>query len=242
LAIPAPGRKATDTLTFAARHRRILSRVSGGHVVMIVAGLLGLVLTLAVLRNADTRVRVAVAAHDVRAGSVVDEGDLRYARVKMDDALLDTVLEPDEVARLDEFVATSPIPAGEIVARSDLRPPAARSGLRAVSIPIEPARAVNGDLSAGDRVDVLLANEREVAIIIADAEVLDVSDPARETGFGEVQRDFTLTLAVDARGAQLLAVAITDGDILVARSTGAKSAAGAPALPVDSAVLGGADG
>ena len=209
---------------------------------MIVAGLLGIVLTFAVLRNADQRVNVAVAAHDVRAGSAVDERDLRYERVKMDDALLDTVLEPDDVAQLDDVVATSPIRAGELVARSALRSPAARSGLRAVSIPIEPARAVNGDLVAGDRVDVLLTAEREVAVIVADAEVLDVSDPARGTGFGEVQRDFTVTLAVDTRGAQLLAAAITDGDVLVARSTGAISASGAPALPLDSTAPGSAGG
>ncbi len=242
MAIPAPGRRVTETVAPATRRRRALSLLSGGHVVMIVAGLLGAVLTFALLRNADERVEVAVAARDLRAGSVVDDGDVRYERVRMDDELLDTVLEPDDVSELDGVVAMNPIAAGELIARNDLRLPAARSGLRAVSIPIEPARAVGGNLVPGDRVDVMMVAEREVAIVVADSEVLDVSDPDRDAGFGEVQDEFTITLAVDAREAQLLAAAITDGDILVARSTGATSAAGAPPVPVDSVAPGGGGG
>ncbi|HUF84038.1 MAG TPA: RcpC/CpaB family pilus assembly protein [Acidimicrobiia bacterium] len=200
---------------------------------MIVAGLAGMLLTLALLRSADRRVEVAVAAHDVRAGSIVGPGDIRTERVKMDDDLLDTVLRPDEVAELDGAVATETIRAGELVARSDVRSPAASSGLRAVSIPIERARAVNGELVPGDRVDVLLAAEREVAIIVANAEVLDVSDPDAGGALGDVDRQFTITLAVDVTEAQLLTAAITDGDILIARATGAESAEGTPPLPID---------
>jgi Flp pilus assembly protein CpaB len=241
MAIPAPGHGTADTTRLVPRRRRFLSLISGGHLVMIVAGLLGVVLTLALLRNADQRVKVAVAARDLSAGSVVREGDVRYEGVKMDGALLDTVLRPDDVAELDGLVATSPIQAGELIARSDLRPRAANSGLRAVSIPIEPARAVNGDLVSGDRVDVMLAGEREVAIIVANAEVLVVSDPDQNSGFGRPEDEFTITLAVDAREAQLLTAAITDGDILVARSTGATEA-NVPALPLDSTAPGGSSG
>jgi pilus assembly protein CpaB len=200
---------------------------------MVVAGLVGMLLTLALLRSADRRVEVAVAAHDLRAGSVVGPGDIRSERVKMDDDLLDTVLGPDDVADLEGAVATETIRAGELIARTDVRAPAASSGLRAASIPIEPARAVNGELVPGDRVDVLLAAEQEVAIIVADAEVLDVSDPDAGGALGEVDEQFTVTLAVDAPETQLLAAAITDGDILIARSTGARSADGTPPLPID---------
>ncbi|MBA2325777.1 MAG: hypothetical protein H0V95_03905, partial [Actinobacteria bacterium] len=107
---------------------------------MIVAGLSGILLTLAFLRSADRRVEVAVAALDLHAGTAVDGGDVRYERVRMDGDLLDTVLQRDDVADLDGAVATETIRAGELISRTDVRSAAARSGLRAVSIPIEPAR------------------------------------------------------------------------------------------------------
>lgn len=232
MAVQAPSRGARDATPLRSR-RRILSALSAGHLVMIVAGLSGILLTLAFLRSADRRVEVAVAALDLHAGTAVDGGDVRYERVRMDGDLLDTVLQRDDVADLDGAVATETIRAGELISRTDVRSAAARSGLRAVSIPIEPARAVNGDLRPGDRVDVLLAAEQQVAIVVAGAEVLDVSDPDARGALGDVNEQFTVTLAVDATEAQLLAAAITDGDILIARATGADSAEGTPPLPVD---------
>jgi pilus assembly protein CpaB len=232
MAVSAPSRGASEATPLRSR-RRVLNALSAGHLVMIVAGLLGILLTLALLRSADRRIEVAVAAHDLHAGAAVSERDVRYERVKMDGDLLDTVLRRDDVTGLEGAVATGTIRAGELIARTDVRAAATSSGLRAVSIPIEPARAVNGDLVPGDRVDVLLAAEQEVATVVADAEVLDVSDPDARGALGDVDEQFTVTLAVDATEAQLLAAAITDGDILIARATGADSAEGTPPLPVD---------
>jgi pilus assembly protein CpaB len=231
MAVSAPG-GASEATPLRARRRRLATRFSAGHLVMIVAGLVGMLLTLALLRNADHRVEVAVAAHDLRAGDVVTARDLRYERVRMDDDLLGTVLDRDAVGELDGAVAIEAVAEGELVARTDVRPAAAPDLLRAVSIPIDRARAVDGALVPGDRVDVLLAAEREVAVVVADAEVLDVSQPSNG-GLGSVDQQFTVTLAVDGRGAQLLTAAITDGDLLLARSTGAESAAELPPLPVD---------
>jgi pilus assembly protein CpaB len=232
MAVSAASHGASKATPLRSR-RRVLSALSAGHLVMIVAGLLGMLLTLALLRGADRRVEVAVAARDLRAGSVVGPDDIRSEHVRMDDDLLETILRPDDVVDLEGAVATETIRAGELIDRTDVRPPAAGSGLRAVSIPIDPARAVNGDLVPGDRVDVVLAADQEVAIVVADAEVLDVSDPDGGGALGNVQEQFTITLAVDAPQAQLLAAAITDGDILIARATGAQSAEGTPPLPVD---------
>jgi Flp pilus assembly protein CpaB len=215
------------------RRRNLLSLVSGGHLVMIVAGLLGMLLTLALLRSADHRVRVAVAAHDLLPGDRIGPDDVRYERVKMDDDLLATVLEPDDVDAIAGSVAIGPIDEGELVARRDLRQPAAGSGLRAVSIPIDPSRAVAGDLAAGDRADVILAGDREVAIIVAGAEVLSVNHPD-DGAFTAAEDELTITLAVDAHESQLLTAAVTDGDILVARSTGSSSARDTAPLPIAS--------
>src|SRR6266545_6510278 len=215
--------------------RSLMSRLSTGHLVMIVAGLLGLLLTVAVLRRADERQPVAVAARDLAPGAVLTESSVRYEQVKMDDSLLGTVLRPDDVKRLRDSVAAYPIAAGELVHRRAVRPAAAPAGKRAMSVAIDPARAVNGELEAGDRVDVILAGNHEVAIIVADAEVLSVGRPDRGSAFGGIDDKFTLTLAVDAYESQLVAGGLAGGDIVITRTTGARPAEPTPPLPIDAA-------
>jgi Flp pilus assembly protein CpaB len=232
---PRPKPKSIDAVSRPSRSlpRSLMSRFSTGHVVMIVAGLLGLLLTVAVLRRADERRPVAVAARDLSPGAALTESSIRYEQVKMDDSLLGTVLQPDDVKRLRDSVAAYPIAAGELVHRRSVRPAAAPDGKRAMSIAIDPARAVNGELEAGDRVDVILASSHEVSIIVADAEVLGVGRPDRGGAFGGVDDKFTVTLAVDAHESQLVAAGIAGGDIVVARTTGARPAGSTPPLAVD---------
>jgi Flp pilus assembly protein CpaB len=236
VARPKPKPKPTEPAPRPPRSlpRSLLSRFSTGHLVMIVAGLLGLLLTVAVLRRADERQPVAVAARDLSPGAELGESAVRYEQVRMDDSLMDTVLQPDDVERLRESVAVYPIPAGELISRRAVRSAAAPDGKRAMSIAIDTARAVNGELEAGDRVDVILAGSHEVSIIVADAEVLSVGRPDRGGAFGGVDDDFTVTIAVDAHESQLVAAGIAGGDIVVTRTTGSRPAASTPPMTVDS--------
>src|SRR4051794_11748703 len=223
---------ATTTVPARAPGRNVMNRVSRGHVVMVVAGLLGVVLSFAALRQRDGDVRVAVAAHEIRAGERVSSGDFRSEAVTMSAPLLATVVRPRELDALAGRIAGTTLAEGELVSKRMLRPPAARHGLRAMSIPIDPARAVGGRLAAGDRVDVLFAGERAVSIIVADAEVLAV-DARDSGGIGQSASPFTVTIAVSARQSQLVAAAIADGDVSLARTTGARSSAGTAPQPLD---------
>jgi Flp pilus assembly protein CpaB len=231
----APRRDAIDALPRppSSLPRSLLSRLSTGHLVMIVAGLLGLLLTVAVLRRADDRQAVVVAARDLSPGTALTDSAVRYENVKMDDSLLDTILRRDDVQGLEGSVAVYPIAKGELISRRAIRPPAAPDGKRAMSIPIDPARAVNGELEPGDRVDVILAANHEVSIIVADAEVLSVSRPDRGGAFGGVDESFAVTLAVDARESQLVAGGLAGGDIVITRTTGSRPADPTPPLPFD---------
>ena len=94
-----------------------------------------------------------------------------------------------------------------------------------MSIPIDPSRAVGGRLATGDRIDVLFAGDRAVSIIVRDAEVIAIDAKGRG-GIGETSSPFTVTIAVNARESQLLAAAIADGDVSLARTTGALSSRG----------------
>jgi len=213
-------------------HRSRRSRLSGGHLAMIVSGLLGVLLTLALLRGADHRVPVAVAAHDLASGARLRASDVEYTPVAMDDDLLATTLRRADLRNATGQVVVGPIKAGELVTRGRLRPNAAAHGKRAMSIPIDPARAVDGDLAAGYRVDVVLAGQQDVAIVVPGAEVLAV-DRGNDAAFSSGTHQITITLAVDARESQLLTAALTDGDVAITKVTGSRSAVGTPPLPVE---------
>ena len=217
-----------------APRRRFTARFSSGHLVMVVAGLLGMVLALAALRDDPGGVEVAVATREIRAGEAVHAGDFRTERVQATGRVLDSFVRTRDLRRLHGQIAVATITAGDPVFRRELRPCAARAGLRAMSIPIDPSRAVGGRLAAGDRVDVLFTGDREVSIIVRDASVLAVDAKGRG-GIGETTSPFTVTIAVDARQSQLLAAAIADGDISIARTTGARSSEGTRPQPLERA-------
>jgi Flp pilus assembly protein CpaB len=221
----------------AAPRRRFIARFSSGHLVMVAAGLLGMVLALAALRQDPGGVDVAVAAREIRSGEVVHERDFGAERVQAAERVLDSFVRVRDLHRLNGRIAVATITAGDPVFRRELRPRAARSGLRAMSIPIDPSRAVGGRLAAGDRVDVLFTGDHEVSIIVRDASVLAVDAKGRG-GIGETTSPFTVTIAVDARQSQLLAAAIADGDISIARTTGARSSEGTRPQPLERASAG----
>ena len=189
---------------------------------MIAAGLVGMVLTLAALRDRPAGREVAVAAHDIHAGDALVPTDLRLVRVDADDDVLATVVRGRDLGHVRGLVATARIGAGELVPRRGLRPQAAPGGLRAMSIPIDPARAVGGRLASGDRVDVVFAGRDESSIIVADALVLSV-DARGRGGIGESASPFTVTVAVDARQSELLAAAIADGNLSLTLDVSTKS-------------------
>lgn len=208
-------------------HRR---RWRGAHLVMILAGLLALVLTLSALRSDASGRRIAVAARDLDAGVPLRADDVRYTRVDADAQVLDHLVGTGESWR--RRVLTTPVPAGEPLTDARLRAPAAADGRRAMSIPVERARAVNGRLAPGDRVDVVRARDGVASVVAAGLEVLDVEDD-RDGAFGAARGLVTVTLAVDVADSQRLAAVLADGDFVLTRVTGAASASGAPPVVLD---------
>ena len=204
----------------AVRRRGLLSRLSAGHLVILLAALVAGVANYAALAARDDSVRVAVAARDLRAGDVVTAGQLAFAELRADPRLLTTLLQPGDVAAVDGHVLKVAARAGELVRAGDLQPQAAAAGQRAMSIPIEPEHAVAGALEAGDRVDVIEVADGTAAYLVTDAEVLDVPDTSAG-GIAGGLRSFSVSLAVDAEAALRIAVAIREGQLELVRSTGA---------------------
>jgi Flp pilus assembly protein CpaB len=202
--------------------RPLLRRLSLGHVLMVLAGLLAFLLVLAVLREQGEIVRVAVAADQVDAGTALEPSDVRYADLSdVDDALLSAFLTPDDVDRAirDGLVATRTVPAGVPLTSTDFRREAATADLRAMSIPISTQHAVNGAIVPGDRIDIIVVRRGLAGYVATGVEVIAVGN---QSGTG--RSEFALTVAVDADTSLRLAAAINEGSIEIVRATGAVAA------------------
>ncbi len=197
--------------------------MSLGHLAVLGVGLVAVVLNYALLRARDDTVRVAVAARDLVAGATVTPDAFRFTRARLDGQVLDTLLRPETLGEVDGWVAIAPVPAGELVKRSDLLPAAAQGGRRAMSLPLEPEHAAGGALTPGDRVDVVEVHGDTARYVVTGAEVLAVADPGTATGLAGTGA-FSVTLAVDDRAALRLALAIRSDAVEVVRATGAPPA------------------
>lgn len=211
------------------------SRLSRAHVAALLTAAVAGALNVVALQQGDVRTPVLVAAGDLKAGSALDDAAVRTAMVSADPSLLGALIGGDRLPERRGWLLTRPLRSGEPLRWSDLRDPAARHGLRAMSLPVEPEHAAGGTLRAGDRVDVIGVREGQAFWVLSDVEVLDTVDRAAE-GALAAPRPYALTLAVTEEQALRLAWALHDGAVEVVRSTGA------PGLAQGQAVLGGPPG
>lgn len=207
--------------TVARSGRRALtSRVSAAHLVMVVAGLAGVLLTLRVIATADDTRPVVVAARDLAPGTVLDAGALTTTRLAADRSVVAGLFEPDDVEELRGRVVTERVETGGLVTRAGVRAVADGAAPRAMSFAVPAARAVAGALRAGDRVDVIAVDDGVASYVMRDVEVLavagDESDPLGGSG-----DELTITLAVEPDAALAFAAAADAGRVTLVRTTGA---------------------
>lgn len=208
----------------ARSHRRGSSRVSAPLAVAIVLAVLAMLVNALAL-GAGGGAPVAVAARDVAPGEALTPADFRYVDAELPAETLGRMLRPADVAAIGGQVARHAITAGTLVGKGDVAGAAGPNRLRAVSVPLDPERAVGGRLSRGDVVDVVDATSGEPVYIVTDAEVLDVGVEA--PGRSGTSR-YAVTVAVDDREALRLGAAVVSDKVYLVRSTGAPAAAAAP--------------
>lgn len=216
-----------------APRRALTSRLSAGHLTMIVAGLLGALLSLAVLRASDHRVEVAVAARDIPPGSRVTRDSFRFTRVAMDAEVLSTMVRASDVSSLEGDIASIRIRAGNPITRAVLLRAAAPHRLRSVGIPVAPDHAVGGDVGAGDRIDVLSTDGERSGLVVANLSVLDVKRQRGALGSGDEK--LTVVVALDADEATRLAPALDGNKFVIVLATGADPITGLAPSPTASA-------
>ena len=193
-------------------------RISTGHIVMIVAGLLGAALTLLALQAADAKATVVVASDNLSAGTRLDANAVTTKRVRIDDALRATVLTPDNAATYSGAILLIPVKSGEPIPKSALAKSATLDGRRALSMPIAPERAVGGRIHNGDRVDVYTTGSKG-GLVTTNVEVLDVIHT--DNGPLAAKNSLTVVLAVTNAQATKIAPIVGSDDVVLVQATGA---------------------
>ena len=168
-----------------------------------------------------------VAARDVPSGTVITTADLTQAAVD---------LPPDVAGRSFEVGSTvagritvAPIARGELVQASAVVDASRAASRYQMSLPIERARALDGVISPGERVDVLstygTGSSSSTIVVARGAEVVRVND-GRKAGIGGTSADIVLVLALPT-SEEVLAVthASQAGKITLVRATGAPPSA-----------------
>ena len=199
----------------------MISRLKLGHVVMVLAAFFALVLNLAVLNANDATVEVSVASSEILQGTLLGPGHLTTVEVAADDLLISRFVLAAEAEGLLGAIAARHIAVGEPIALSDFRDADAEDGLRAISIPLDPGRAVGGELAVGDSVDVVWVSEGIATYIAAGVEILSI--PRADSNALGARSGYAPTVAVDASQALQIVAALDSGELHLVRSTGAST-------------------
>lgn len=205
----------------ATGRRRVGSRLSTGHVVMIVAGLVAALANVAAIRAGSATVPVLVARADIPVGATVTPDLLRTVDARLDEDVLATLVSPQLVrdGGLAGHVTAAQVTAGSPLRLGDLRPTATdEPGLRRISVPLRPEVAVGGAIAVDDRIDVIQVVDGVPRFLVSNARVLARAESSG-TALGAMS-SFFVTIGVDADTALCIASAIETGGLSVVLSTG----------------------
>lgn len=218
---------ASETGSSPPRRRSRTGRVSRAAALTWLAGTLAFVLSASLLRDRAERVEVLVAARDIPAGAELTIGMVRSVELDADSPLASALLlrgglEKGMVVR--ELVAEgSPIRAADLVEAGE------GDRLRSMSIQVDRAQAVGGDIAVGDLIDVIDVVNGTPTYVVSGVQVINVASQGSSRGLsgGVADRGFFVVVRVDARQALALAGAMKEGGVQVIRSTGAEPVADA---------------
>lgn len=218
MAIPESTQEHVRTLGPAPGRRGLLSRLSAGHIIMIVAGLLAALVNFNLLQQRDATFPVAVARADLIPGQPVTAGDFGVEEIKATEGVLNTLLLFEDVATIEGMIIIRPVRAGQLVGPADFQEPAAPLQQRAMSIPIETDLAVGGAITEADLIDIIHVDNQVARYVAVSIPVLAVA--GEEASFGGTI-DFYVVVAVDAETSLKIASALDEGTVMLVRSTGA---------------------
>jgi Flp pilus assembly protein CpaB len=201
------------------------SRAAIGALLVVLSGL-GLV-TAARQATAQPTTRFAVATRDVPAGQVLQAGDIQMLTMKLAPNVAQrSFTNPDIVV---DAVATHSLSAGELIQYSAVQK--GGPSLRAMSFPIDAARALNGRLDPDDRLDIIanqdISGKDQTLTVLRNIRLLSISGASLDPGSSS---QLVLTVAIANPDDQaILAQAVNNGDMFVVRANDVRSPTSATA-------------
>jgi Flp pilus assembly protein CpaB len=212
--------------------KRVWARFGTAHLIAVAAGLVTAVLLLSWTRGQEDLTSVVLAASEIRAGTIIEAGDLRVAEIPSDPTVVDAVYSADSLDGLVGQVAARSISESEPILRSDARPVAADEGLRAMSVPLPLANAVGGDLAVGDEVDVLVVRDTGTRFVAGAVPVLALPN-TDASGLVGATSEWWVVLAVEDAEALEIADGVENGTVYLLRSTGTPAITTQELIPPD---------
>ena len=226
MAITEPAtRRVDESVPTAPARRGLISRMSMGHVVMILAGLVAILLNLAFLRSTSETIQVLVAGEQLPAGTVLTASAIDLVEVGDAAELADGLITAAGAEAAYGSLLARPVAEGEPIRRSDLRPDGTTSNLREYALELDAAQAAGGRIADKDIVDVIATVSGRSYYVAVTIEVVAVNQESSTLDVGD---DLILVLSVDDATALEIAAAESVGSISVVRSTGAEPPATGP--------------
>jgi Flp pilus assembly protein CpaB len=200
------------------RLRRIDLRVAVGVLLMLVAVLGG----ASLIKSAQARTDVLVAARALEPGQVIGPEDVRVAGISLSGgvAYLPATMRGQIVGQ----VASEPLWPGKLLGpNSTSNSPPLPAGYAAMSLLLKPDHAAGGALRAGDHVAVIASTapgrgDPNTTILFTNVVVLSATHADAASGGGVI-----VTLRLLLQDARALAAARAAGDINLALLSGASS-------------------
>jgi Flp pilus assembly protein CpaB len=194
-------------------------RAAIGALLVVMSGL-GLA-TAARQATAEPTTRFAVATRDVPAGDVLRPGDIALLTMKLAPNVAQRSFT--DVSLLTDAVATNSLSAGELIQYSAVQKGGPR--LRAMSFPIEAARALNGRIEPDDRLDIVSTQDvdgiERTETVLSGIRLISVSGASLDPGSSS---ELVLTVAFDNDDQQaVLARAINTGRVFVVRANDSRA-------------------
>ncbi len=204
--------------------RKVGSRFTSGHLIMVVSGMLAFLLVLAVLQAGNSSITIFIAKDDIVAGQQLSLSQFEAKEIPSS-ALNDVYVNKSEITENKTFFAARSISKGEPLLDRSRTPEVNKSDVRLQSIPIDKSLAVSGRIARGDRIDILNTPEDQCAErVLRNLEVVEASSASSGGALGGSSGSFVITVAIKRAGDDLtLAGVISTGSFQVVRSTGTSS-------------------
>lgn len=202
--------------------RKVGSRFTSGHLLMVVSGMLAFLLSLVVFTSKTATITVFVAKEDIVAGKRISPSLFQPKEIPSS-SLNDVYISKDELTQNKTYFAARSIAKGEPFLDESRTPEVNQSDVRLQSIPIDKTLAVSGKLSRGDRIDVIYTPEDGCAErVLRNLEIVENPDSSGGGALGGGSGKFTITVAIEKAGDDLtLAGIISSGKFQVVKATGA---------------------